>query len=297
MNDSPSPPSHSRAFLGFLFLIAIVSLGHASLFARAAQAPPEVVGFWRMIGAALILFPFALRYANVNRKQILLSFIAGFFFFIHLWTFIFAAQHTKIANCVVLFAVNPVFTSIGHWFLDGVRPRWKTLFAYAAAGAGVLIALHNKTSFAAFPLQGDLLAVVSAGFFSAFILTGNAARKNLNNLVFSPIVYFSAAVCFLVCAVLRSIPLLPWPLESWAAILGYILVPTLLGHTLYTYLLSHVRIHVMSFGKMIEPLVAIVSAWFLFSEKPGEEILLSFVFTAVATLLILWPDQNDPRRV
>jgi drug/metabolite transporter (DMT)-like permease len=53
----------------------------------------------------------------------------------------------------------------------------------------------------------------------------------------------------------------------------------------------------MSFGKMIEPLVAIVSAWFLFSEKPGEEILLSFVFTAVATLLILWPDQNDPRRV
>ncbi|HMW58123.1 MAG TPA: hypothetical protein PKA91_00605, partial [Leptospiraceae bacterium] len=92
MNDSPSPPSHSRAFLGFLFLIAIVSLGHASLFARAAQAPPEVVGFWRMSGAALILFPFALRYANVNRKQILLSFIAGFFFFIHLWTFIFAAQ-------------------------------------------------------------------------------------------------------------------------------------------------------------------------------------------------------------
>ncbi len=280
-----------------LFVIAIAALSHAAIFARLSNAPPEVVGFWRMLGASLLLFPLALLRPRPALRSAGLSVLAGGFFFAHLWTYIFAVQHTKVANCVVLFAVNPVFTSLGAWALHRARISVRTWLAFAAALGGVYVLMMDRADFSRESVIGDVFAVLSALFFSGYILSGNAARRNVDNLVFAPIVYASAGVLFLVSAEARSIPLTGWPDDSWLGIAGYILVPTLLGHTIYTYLLSRMPMHIMSFGKLLEPVIATAAAWLFFAETPGSGAVFSFAFTAAASALIFWPSPGQNAKI
>ncbi|PIS10827.1 MAG: hypothetical protein COT73_07255, partial [Bdellovibrio sp. CG10_big_fil_rev_8_21_14_0_10_47_8] len=128
-----------------LFFVAIVSLSQAANLVRLAQAPALMIGFWRLLGAGLIMF--GLKWLNSRRQnQSFLeyppretwrwTFLSGSLFFVHLWTFFVAAQTTSIATCMILFASNPIFTAIGSWIFlkDRFEKRHGVAFALAFTG-------------------------------------------------------------------------------------------------------------------------------------------------------------------
>lgn len=285
-----SAPRHIH--LGLL-AVTIVSLSQASIIARWTAAPPDVVGFWRMLLAVVCLSYFMWRRrSEFHLRGARFAGLSGIFFFLHLYTYIFAAQNTLIGNAVVLFAVNPLITAAIVHVKERTIPGGLFVLSYALAGAGVLILLRHKMQFGDRLTPGDWAALVSAFFFSAYVLTGNEARKHLPTTLYTWLAFLVSGVCFFALCTVRSRELWDYPMSTWTAIVCYVVIPTFLGHSLFAYLMPRLPLQLMSWGKLAEPLFAGFSAFLFFGETIGVEWLLAFALTAVGAALLRAKNQT-----
>jgi drug/metabolite transporter (DMT)-like permease len=280
-----------------LFFIAILSLSQAANLIRAAAAPPLMIGFWRLFGAASLMLILRAWNSRQNwsgffevptRASWLWTFLSGSFFFMHLWTFFFSAQNTTIANCMVIFSTNPLFTALGASVLlkDKFEKRYALAFFLAFVGVAALVS--DRLSWDQ-GRTGDLAALVSAFFFSLYILTGKKARLQISTDQFAWMIYGWAALLFLAVGMSQNVQWIGYPDLTWWAIAGNIVLPTLLGHVLFTHLLKYLNINWMSCGKLLEPAFSSIVAFLVFHESLKNETYVSFVFTALSVLVLFWP--------
>ena len=279
----------------FLFFLSILSLSQAANLVRLAAAPPLMIGFWRIVGSALIML--GLRHWQTRKKTEpflaqappsvwIWTLASGTFFFFHLWTFFFAAQNTTIANCMVIFSVSPLFTAIGArvFLKDRFERRHGIAFLLAFFG---IYALGSQNLSWNQGLAGDISALTSAVFFSGYLISSKKARIHMNTEQFTGMIYLWAAALFLAFALHQNIPLVGYPPITWIAIIGNILIPTLLGHVLFIHLLKFFNINWMNCGKLLEPGLSALVAYFAFNENLKPETLMAFVFFAGSVLILI----------
>jgi len=77
---------------------------------------------------------------------------------------------------------------------------------------------------------------------------------------------------------------------SWMAVAGLILLPTLLGHLSLTYLVNFMNLSVMTCGKLIEPVLASIIAYFIFHESLLPEAWIAFFLTSISVVILFAPD-------
>jgi drug/metabolite transporter (DMT)-like permease len=286
-----------------LYILALFSLSQAANLIRLAQAPALAIGFWRLFFSAAILLPFLLWTMKKDQKPdlkpetqqrfFLLTMVSAVFFFTHLWTFFLAAQKTSIANCMILFSLNPLFTAlISSTFLKVELPK-RLLVAYPIAFAGLVVLLWNDLSEHSIHSNqslGDFSAILSGVLYSAYILTSMKVRKTTSNLKFATVMYFATSFLFFLFCLIYKIELFDYPMITWVAILGNVFIPTLMGHFLFTYLLQFLNVNLMSCGKLIEPVFSSLVAYFIFHEQLKSGIYLSFALTSLS-LFILFSNQ------
>ncbi len=280
-----------------LFFLSLLSLSQAANLVRLAAAPALMIGSWRILGSALIML--ALRYYQTKKTQQkfiepmsrsvwIWTFLSGTFFFLHLWTFFFAAQHTTIANCMVLFAINPIFTAIGSWLWlkDRFQKRYGVVFVLAFCG--IYLMASSSLSWEN-GISGDLSALLSAAFFSVYLLASKKSRLHISTEQFTGIMYLWTAFLFFAFCLSSQISLLDYPAITWWAILGNILIPTLLGHVMFTHLLKYFNINWMSCGKLLEPAMSAIVAFFVFGESLKPDTIIAFFFFAASVVILLGP--------
>lgn len=293
-----------------LYILAIFSLSQAANLVRLAQAPALIIGFWRLLSSALVLLPFFLwRHHRTHghwnilaqtpqdslppRKFLGMTLLSAFFFFTHLWTFFLAAQKTSIANCMILFSLNPLVVAlISSQILKIALPR-RLIFAYPIALAGLVALLWNDLNDSLLSSShglGNASAIISSIFYAAYILSSMKVRQTTSNLKFATVMYFFTSLLFFICCLFSQLPLIDYPSITWLAIAGNVLIPTLLGHFLFTYLLQHLNVNLMSCGKLIEPVFSSAVAFFAYHEQLKSGIYLSFALTSLS-LLILFSNQ------
>ncbi len=279
----------------FLFGLALFSLSQSANLIRIAQAPVEVIGFWRLLGAGLVMICLCLKKQNriwprsISKRTTAAAILSGILFFAHLWTFSFAAQTATIANSMIIFAANPLFTALASLFFFKEKIETRMIFVYLLAFAGLYQLLHDRISISDLSNLGNWSALASAALYSGYILLGARARKELPNLSFSWLIYLIAAFLFFATGTLREVLWTPYPILTWLAILGTIALPTLLGHALFTYLLKYLNVNWMSCGKLLEPALSAFVAFLLFSENPSRETYWAFALTSLAGLLLFAP--------
>lgn len=285
----------------FLALVAIISLSTASVFVRLSAAPPEVIGFWRLLGAFLVLLPLVIykkelrSIFKLSRQELFWTVGSGFFFFIHLWTFFYSAQNTKISNCMILFSTHPLFTALGAFLLFRKKLTWRWLGSYVLAFIGVIFILKEPVEFST-RQSGDWAGFLAAVFFSAYILSGRKVRESMNNTSYSLIIYAVVFLCFGVGVLVKGSSLWGYsPLTAYA-ILGTLIFPTLLGHALFTYVMKWMDINLLSCGKLAEPVLAIIYASAFFNEKITTQTLWAFLLTALAVSNLFLPEWWEKRR-
>ncbi|MCE3009772.1 MAG: DMT family transporter [Proteobacteria bacterium] len=222
-----------------------------------------------------------------SRKALFSSFFSGMFFFAHLWTYFYAAQNTSIASAMILFAMNPLFTALlSIWLLrESFALRLGFAYLFAFAGVYLLVDAHWNSSFQA----GNLSALASALLYSLYLISGKRARSELSNWHFTSLAYTVAALCFLISGISQSLSWTSYPVKTWLAIGGTVLLPTLLGHVIFTHLLGSLNINWMSCGKLTEPAMSAAVAYVLFAETIGPKTLGAFVLTSMAILILYQP--------
>lgn len=280
-----------------LFFIAILSLSQSANIVRMAAAPALMIGFWRLLGAGFIML--GLRWVQARRSQIPFweavpaatwkwSALSGTLFFFHLWTFFLAAQHTTIANCMVIFATNPLFTAIGSRVLLKDPFEKRHAYAFGSAFVGIIFLASQNLSWEN-GLAGDLSALFSAIFFSGYLLASKKARLHMNTEQFTGSIYLWASALFLIFGLSQGVRMTDYPDWTWMAIAAHILFPTLLGHVLFTHLLKYFNINWMSCGKLLEPGFSALIAYFAFRETLRPETSFAFVFFAISVVILFSP--------
>lgn len=285
------------------FFIGILSLSQSANLVRAAEVHAFVVGYWRLLAAALIMASLRIWSARQKKesfwqpmpKNIATATVAsGCFFFLHLWSFFVAAQNTSIANCMVIFSTNPIFTAIGaKLFLQDKFER-RHAFAFFLAFSGVAILFSDRFDFDT-AKSGDIAALISAMFFSLYILTGKKSRLHMDTEQYTWIIYLLTAVLFFIAGESMAIPWTGYPTKTWLAIAGTVIFPTLLGHVLISHLLKYFNINWLSCGKLLEPIFSSIVAYFAFNEMLSYRTGLAFLCTAIAVVVLIFPYLQKPQ--
>lgn len=281
-----------------LLALALISLSLSPVLVKIASAPIEMICFWRLLAAGAVLQ--IVGSAQGFRGEILSksskwSLISGLFFFLHLWTFVFAVQNTSVANSVILFSTNPIFTFfVSKYLIPDSQMKSQMLprlwISYPLALAGILILMGDKDPLHSPTIKGDVVIVISAFLHSLYLLSSRKARLGSSNLEVSKIINLLAAAAFLVVALARGVPLQGYPDNTWLAIAALVIFPSLLGHSLITYLVNFFPVNILSMSKLIEPIMSIALASVLIGEGFTLRVLVAFFVTAAGLSILYWPD-------
>ena len=269
-----------------LLLVALMSLSTASVIIKWSQTPASQLGFWRLIGAGFLVVGFQF-IRDGNLKNITFSkwsWLSGLFFFLHLWTYMLAAHHTSIAHMVVIYATNPIYAIWGAYTFFNEPIAKRVYLAYLAAFLGILILMYERLA-QGFSLFGNMMALFSAVLHAGYFLSAKKARQFQSNISFSVALYLVSACGFYLLTYFEQTQLVNLSLRASIAVGLLILLPTLLGHFLMTYLMNTMALSKLSFSKLIEPGLSTLFAYFILSEQISSYIVIAFTLTSVAVAL------------
>ncbi len=228
----PSLRAFSGPFLGAILLCALgaIAVGVSPLFVRAADVGPQASAFWR----AAFALPLALAWAGFEARRapargrtssearhgMRLAALGGLFFAGDLAFWHIAILGTTLANATFLTNSLPVvIVALGAWAIFALRPSRRFVLAAIAAAAGAALLLGESASFDPANLRGDASAIITAGFFSAYLLAmtaaGQAARPGAAMAAAATATTAGLAISFWLSG---EAVLLPSSAEGWATV-------------------------------------------------------------------------------
>lgn len=262
--------SRSSALALFALVSGALAIGLAPILVRLslADVDPASIGFWRTT-LALPFFLMWMRIGNLHSKEILSSAkkaiaIAGLMFALDLIAWHWALKFTSVASATLLSNLTPILVAISSVFIFGERfnKKFWTGLLLAVIGAGLLA----STGFNQGHLRGDALAVVTAFFYSGYLLAIGRLRKNLDT---APLMFWTTVVSALVLgiyALLFESHIIPSTAKSWLNVFALALVCQFIGQGLIAFAFAHLPAAFGAVTLLVQPAVAAAVAWLLFNE-------------------------------
>lgn len=281
-------PSPDVARTRWLLALAMLAVSFAAILVRAAAAPAIALAFWRSLGGAVALVPFAVRARTPVDGPLRWRLIAsGTFLAVHFALFIGSLSYTSVASAVVFAATAPLFVGIGSWLFLHQPPSRRTWTGIGVATAGaVVVGLADAGSGAtgSNPVLGDLMSLAGAVAVSGYLIIGQRSRERLDVATYGVWVYGTASVVLMVMAVVLDVRLVGFPPATWLAIAGLTIGPQLFGHTVFNLVLDRVPATTVAVVALSEPIGAGLLAFAFLGEVPpsllavGGPLILVGVF-------------------
>lgn len=260
-----------------LFL-AVMAVSAAPLLIRLAQpAPSLLIAAVRVIFAAVVLGLLGWRQLpniiRLKRRDHALILLAGCSLAAHFGLWIRSLSLTSTSASVALVATQPVFAGIiGYLVLrEGFR-RQEILGVVLAALGSMVLASGDLGGTSSDALWGDAYALGGAITVPVYLLVARALRQRVPLLAYLSVVNAVAGLALmagLLAFGMRWSEMRPLiGLEEVLAMLGLGLICSVIGHTLLNYCVRLVPVHVVSLGILVEPVIATLSTWIVFSEVP-----------------------------
>lgn len=290
--DTSVPTLPRPAVVGGL-LVGVVAVSSAAVLIRLADAPALAIAFWRTLGGTVALAPLAWGAARRQpppRRLWSRMVASGVLLALHFALWIGSLSYTTVASSVTLVTMSPLFVAFGAARFLGEAPSRRTWLGMATTMVGaVVIGLGDLVDIelGVRALIGDLMALGGAVAVAGYLLIGRSARRQVPTSVYASVVYGTAALVLAAASLLAGAALGGYPAGTWLALLGLVVGPQLLGHTVFNALLSTVTATLVSIVVLSEPVGATLLAWLALGETPaalfwvGAPLILAGV--AIAT--------------
>ncbi len=254
------------------------------------------IATWRLGLAAIILSLIVAAKPSVRSeiaalsvKKIALALAAGVFLAAHFASWISSLSYTSVASSTALVTTNPIWIALVSWLIFRERlPRSLVVGIVSAMLGSVLIFLSDARADVAnvgsAPMLGNSLAIIGSLTVCGYLLIGRRLRQTLSLLPYIWLVYLSAAITLLGCAIYAGVPLLGFSALAWMCLAGLAIGPQLLGHTGINWALKHASATVIAVAILGEPIASALLAWWIFAERfqplqmAGFSLLLIGIF-------------------
>jgi len=302
--DRLSDSGPGRGALALGLGAALVALATAPVLIRlAGEADATAMAFWRLLVGALAWGGLALRrdprrrLAELRRLpaiQLRLSALAGLLLTVHYLVWAWAVERTTVGQAAFLLLVQPLMTAFAAHRLLRERVHGWTLAALALTLGGALW-IGRADLAGGLQLAGDGLALAAAFFSMAYLLTGRVARRDggLPLDLYLTLLYGTGALAALAAALAAGAPLAGFRADTWLALLGLGLAPTVVGHSLLNWAMRHLAALTVNMGVTLSPLVATALAWLWLGEPPAAALWLGAPLLVAGAWICAW---RPPRR-
>jgi drug/metabolite transporter (DMT)-like permease len=280
-----------RLILPLAVVIAILAVSTASIFVRFAQheAPSIVIAALRLGFAVVAIAPFAIyRYRSelraLTRHEILLAALSGGFLAIHFATWITSLEYTSIVSSVVLVSTAPLWVALfSPLFIKETLTRSILIGMMLALLGGTIIALGDSCqfdhglvcpSFSGFfredALFGNFLALVGAWALAGYLMIGRSLRSGMSLVPYIFVVYGVAAAILFVAMFASGQNAIGFSGVTYGWILLLALIPQLIGHSTFNWILRHLPATQVAITTLGEPIGAAMLAYFILKELPAS---------------------------
>jgi drug/metabolite transporter (DMT)-like permease len=261
--------------LGLLSL-GVIGVGTSGPVIAASIMPVPSLIFWRNLGGAVMMAPFAIRKAEWRtkdqRRAISLSALAGFFLAMHFICFFLAMRYTSVATGTALTAMQPIFAAIYFKVRGGTIP--------SRAWIGMLIAFLSVVLITGIDFQislrnfvGDLLAILGAALAAAYVLIGSKAQQKLSTSSYTTVCYLTCAATGLIIAIASGSQVINFEARQWWLVVALIFGAQFLGHTMFNMTLPRVSPVIVSLVVFFEVPVSAIIAYFWLDQIPAPAII------------------------
>jgi drug/metabolite transporter (DMT)-like permease len=234
----------------------------ASAFWRTTLAAPLLV-------AVVLLYPAARRQARsavAGRHLVLL--IPGILFALDLLTWHVSFAWTTAASATLLANLGVVLVGLAGWLwlkehLDG---RYLIGATAALVGVAWLVLVAESPGEAPHRVRGDLMALSTAVFYAAYILSIKHLRATTGAATLMAVATIASSVVLAACALGSSEPLLPSSGGGWGWLVLLAVVPHCLGQGLIVLSLASLPASFAAVTLLVQPVATAVWGWVFLDE-------------------------------
>ena len=271
------------------FVLLTIALFAVSSSAWVVRALPETnaitLAFWRMFLASIMVFILSYKSAASfvpNKKMVL----AGIFLGIHFALFFRSIQLTSIAEATLLGTTAPIFTEIYGFVFQRKKPLGVVVFGLCVAflGAGILV---SQSSFSETSAVGNLFAVMCSVAIALALIVGKNIRKSVGVFEYTRWLFFFAAITLLGISFFAEVSVFSFSKEEFPWFLFLALVPTMVGHNIFYYLIKSLATTTVAAVPLGEPLVSSLGAFIFFGEPVGLAVVVGGGITLVGVFLVV----------
>lgn len=297
-NQSPGHSKSTPVTAYIVVLIAIATTSSAAILIRFAldeNMPPVLIVAARLLIASLVLTPLTARsylptIAGLSRKELLLIAISGICLAVHFTAWVTSLQYTTVLVSVVVVSTGPIWVAILEViFLKISLSRLVVAGLIVALIGGAMIGFPLENTLASSvengTLTGALLAWVGALSLSVYMLIGRKMRARLPVIPYVWLVYGIATLFMLAIILISATPVLGFSMEGYLILLAMGLVPQLLGHSSFNYLLEYFPAALVSMFSQLEPIGSAVLALILFREMPPNQQIVGSLIIIVGVIM------------
>jgi drug/metabolite transporter (DMT)-like permease len=236
-----------------------------------ASTGPIATAFWRMGLAVPVLWIFVRQYSDASSALVTLRsplvWLAGVAFALDLAAWHFSIRLTSVTNATLLANCAVLLVPLFSWVFLRRRVRFRTLGCGLLAFFGIVLLSSPSLHIGSERLLGDALAVLTAGFYAAYLLVMAVARERApaSSLAFAS--SFLSSLTLLPIVPLAGEKLLPPAVVDWAWLIGLALISQVFGQTAIAHALGRIPPAQAAVGLLLQPVSAALFAWILFGES------------------------------
>ncbi len=254
-------------------LIGVIAVSTSAIFVKLASAPAPIIATYRLLFSVVLMLPMVCTAKGVleeikrmSGKQWLLGVLSGGFLASHFLLWFESLRFTSVASSTVLVTLQPLFAFVGGYFLFQERIRPVALLGGLLAIVGSFVIGWGDFRVGGAALWGDILALLGAATVTAYWLIGQYVRKALSLLAYTLVVYGFSSLFLFAYDLALGYPVTGYPLADWGWFFCLALIPTLLGHSIFNWVIKWLSTSVISMSILGEPVGTSILAYFILGE-------------------------------
>ncbi|MBP1950655.1 DMT family transporter [Virgibacillus litoralis] len=254
-------------------VIGVIAVSTSAILVKLAnQAPAAIIANYRLLFAVIIMAPYVLfkhrnEFSLIQKKDWILSALAGIFLAFHFILWFESLNYTSVASSVVLVTLQPIFAFLGTYFFFKERFSPGAVISMIIALLGSVIISWGDFQISGVALFGDILALLGAITVTAYFLMGQQVRKRLSLMTYTFVVYGISSATLILYNIAVQNPFFGYPANHWLVFIALAIIPTFFGHTLFNWALKWLSTSTISMGIVFEPIGASILAYFILGEK------------------------------
>ncbi|COG50781.1 Permeases of the drug/metabolite transporter(DMT) superfamily [Streptococcus pneumoniae] len=183
---------------------------------------------------------------------------------------------------------------IGGYFLFKERFTKGAVIGCLIAISGSIIIGWQDFKISGEALYGDILAFIAAGIITAYFFISQHVRKDLSLIPYSVISYGSSAGFLGIFAFMQQESFIHYSTQTWLCFIGLAFIATILGQTIFNWLLKWMSATVISMSILGETIGTCMLAYFILHETISlqQGLGITVIFIGLV-LFLLQPNSNE----